>query len=308
MTLIKVDPSILQGSGQDIQGNGQNISSAGSSVLGAATGAPSYDGQFGPKVAAIGQEAYSRLGNSSDQLDNLGSRLSLKGAEFQAVDMEGESGFAGGYPLQLQGEIGGVLTNAASGLNAATSEAATRFLDVGGVLTDAGQIAWETNLAGQWISVAPYLNTIAQTAGQETLLEEAVKDTITSESESVAIPLGGLGNLLDWGKDYFEYRDQGATMVASAIGVDTSISVVGEVGGSMIGGLIGGAIGTFLLPVPGVGTVAGEALGQEIGGAVGPMAAKWAMDNIHISSAGNESLHDLAIKGVSSVLTVTPVQ
>ena len=86
MSPIKVDPPILQSSGQGIQSEGQNISSAGGKVLGAAEGAPSYDGQFGPRVSAIGQEAYAKLGSSGNQLDDIGARVSSKGLEFQAVD------------------------------------------------------------------------------------------------------------------------------------------------------------------------------------------------------------------------------
>lgn len=96
MTTIKVDPSILQSNGQNIQSEGQSISSAGSKVLGAASGAPSYEGQFGPRVYAIGQDAYSKLGSSANQLNDIGSRVYVKGVEFQVVDNESLTGF--GFP------------------------------------------------------------------------------------------------------------------------------------------------------------------------------------------------------------------
>lgn len=86
-SLIKVDPSILESSGQDIQGNGQNVSSSGSKALTAAEGAPSYNGQFGPKVAAIGQEAFARACGLAVNLTDLGERVLAKGMEFEAVDV-----------------------------------------------------------------------------------------------------------------------------------------------------------------------------------------------------------------------------
>ena len=95
MTLIKVNPSLLESSGQCLQSEGQTISSIGGNLLGAVQSAPSYDGQFGPQVSAIGQEAYSRLGNSSSHLSNLGTRLSKKGVEFQMVDDLGLSAVNG---------------------------------------------------------------------------------------------------------------------------------------------------------------------------------------------------------------------
>ena len=134
MTLIKVDPGLLQSSGQDIQGNAQTISSAGSSVLDAASSAPSYNGQFGPLVAPIGQEAYAKLGSSANQLNDIGARLSFKGTEFQAVDNESLSdiGSTGGYPFSQ-------FSDPSSGFSTIMENPTYPFLRLGGLINTTGE-------------------------------------------------------------------------------------------------------------------------------------------------------------------------
>ena len=60
--LIRVDPVILKQNSGSISGIGSNVNSSGQSASGIAQGAPSYDGQFGPRVQAIGHEALARPG------------------------------------------------------------------------------------------------------------------------------------------------------------------------------------------------------------------------------------------------------
>ncbi len=87
--IIQVDPSLLHSNANQIQEVGGDISSRISSAVSAAESAPSYDGQFGPKVAAIGAEVGTRGGNLSALLGSLGERLGIKATEFQNVDDAG---------------------------------------------------------------------------------------------------------------------------------------------------------------------------------------------------------------------------
>ena len=60
-----------------------------------ADSAPSYDGQFGPKVRSLAAEGESHLGALSDHADALSTMLQVKAEEFAAADLQSESGFAG---------------------------------------------------------------------------------------------------------------------------------------------------------------------------------------------------------------------
>jgi surface antigen len=70
-----------------MQSNGQAISSTGSNLLVVTENAPSYDGQFGPYVAALGQQAYSRASTLAGSIVDLSEHLLAKGIEFETVDM-----------------------------------------------------------------------------------------------------------------------------------------------------------------------------------------------------------------------------
>ena len=129
MTLIKVDPSLLQSSGQDIQSNAQNISSLGSQLWNVVERAPSYDSQFFPKVAAIGAEAQSRANQLSGNLANLGERLQTKAMEFEAVDNAAVDGFG-----SLIDPIDVSVTNT----EARMADFAQNYLTLGQLITYAG--------------------------------------------------------------------------------------------------------------------------------------------------------------------------
>lgn len=91
--IIRVDPSLLESEANQIQGIGQDISSLIKGLVSATQGAPSYNGQFGPRVAEIGSEAGVKSGALSNPLNDLGERLGLKGVEFANVDDAAISGF-----------------------------------------------------------------------------------------------------------------------------------------------------------------------------------------------------------------------
>jgi hypothetical protein len=247
MTFIKVDSSLLQSSGQDLQNNARNISSLGGNVLGAAQGAPSYEGQFGPQVAGIGQEAFSRLGNSSNQLNDLGARLSLKGTEFQTADNESIDQ----WPTTTS--FPGMCINQGV-IDSSTDKQIASILGLGGDLTSAGQGALDTGLV---IGVGKVLSS---------------GGTVTSTTLASGIALGDsfglLGTGMQWGKDYLDYRNYGTATVASAVMVDAEITVGSMAAGAIIGGILGSV-------VPVVGTALGATIGYELGGVVGPLAAEW---------------------------------
>lgn len=90
---IRVDPTILRQSSGNISGVGNNITQTGQSVLGVSRNAPSYNGQFGPRVQAIGQEAFARAQGISSRLNNCSYTLQNKAQMFEAADMVGVVGF-----------------------------------------------------------------------------------------------------------------------------------------------------------------------------------------------------------------------
>ena len=92
MTIIRVDPSILQGESGNIDQAGQHVDRSGANVERSARGAPSYDGQFGPKVWGIGGEARARASQLNGQLDGLAGRLGGKARAFEQADLAGQKG------------------------------------------------------------------------------------------------------------------------------------------------------------------------------------------------------------------------
>jgi hypothetical protein len=112
-----------------MQGVGQNISSIGNQLWSAVEGAPSYDFQFFPKVAAIGAEARSRAENLSSNVINLGERLQLKGYEFETVD---------NASLDSLGSITGPLDIFLRNTGGEISDFARNYLDLGHLINYTG--------------------------------------------------------------------------------------------------------------------------------------------------------------------------
>ena len=95
MTRIKVDPSILSQQAGSIQQEAVGVERAGDGAYSAARGAPSYDGQFGPRVWGIGSEALSKSKQISGQMGGLSGKLSNKAAAFDHADQAGQIGLGG---------------------------------------------------------------------------------------------------------------------------------------------------------------------------------------------------------------------
>jgi hypothetical protein len=91
--LIRVDPAILKQNSGLISSIGSNINNSGQTVSGMAQGAPSYDGQFAPRLQATGFEALSRTQGFFNQMNDLSDWLHSKAQAFEAADMAGGKGF-----------------------------------------------------------------------------------------------------------------------------------------------------------------------------------------------------------------------
>jgi len=83
---IRVNPDILNQSGNNLISTSSSVQRAGSSANSAASSAPSYDGQFGPKVKAIGNEARAIANGNAEELTNHGKKLLERATIFQTAD------------------------------------------------------------------------------------------------------------------------------------------------------------------------------------------------------------------------------
>jgi hypothetical protein len=92
MTKIRVTPSRLKTSADELQKIGAEVEDLGRQVKSAADRAPSYEGQFGPKVQALGVEAMARSQILAQNLSALAEELKVKGEEFETADLAGVLG------------------------------------------------------------------------------------------------------------------------------------------------------------------------------------------------------------------------
>lgn len=86
MTKIRVDPPVLQNMSQNIQSSSATLNSIGNNLTGNANGAPSYEGQFGPKVREIAAGGSSLAGQLAGKFSGLASWLSNKAQQFLNAD------------------------------------------------------------------------------------------------------------------------------------------------------------------------------------------------------------------------------
>ncbi len=91
--IIRVDPAVLKQCSGNISGVGNNINLTGQGVVGLSRSAPSYNGQFGPRVQAIGMEALTRSQGLSAQMNDHSTKLQVRAQAFEAADMGGVSAF-----------------------------------------------------------------------------------------------------------------------------------------------------------------------------------------------------------------------
>jgi uncharacterized protein YvpB len=86
MTKIVVDPPVLQNCSKNIFNSATTLTSVGKNIISCANSAPSYEGQFGPKVRAIAAGASSQASQLSGRLNDLVGRLGTKAQQFLDVD------------------------------------------------------------------------------------------------------------------------------------------------------------------------------------------------------------------------------
>ncbi len=86
MAKILVNPTSLKSSAKQISTVSTLIQKAGESAWNSASGAPSYEGQFGPKVHAIAQAALTRAKKQSASAKTLSSSLNKRASAFEAAD------------------------------------------------------------------------------------------------------------------------------------------------------------------------------------------------------------------------------
>ena len=78
-----------------IRGLGERHRSLAKQVEAGAESAPSYDGQFGNHVQSMGSEIFAQAGATAAKLSLLSEALLIKADEFEAAELETESGLAG---------------------------------------------------------------------------------------------------------------------------------------------------------------------------------------------------------------------
>jgi hypothetical protein len=87
MTVIRVDPPDLHRKAEDLEEVAAQFRTLAESVMRSTRGAPSYDGDFGPKVQAIGMETEARLRTLGDHVTEHALFLRTKAEAFQAADL-----------------------------------------------------------------------------------------------------------------------------------------------------------------------------------------------------------------------------
>ena len=96
--VIRVDPNTLHFYAGQLNGIAVSLRQLGSEVSAATSNAPSYDGQFGPRVASVGTEAAARYQALAGRLETLSTALRTKADEFIQADLAAEAAMMGAPP------------------------------------------------------------------------------------------------------------------------------------------------------------------------------------------------------------------
>jgi uncharacterized protein YukE len=95
MSKIRVIPSLLLEAANELQRIISEVEAVGDQVQTAASRAPSYEGQFGPKVHSLRSEAIASSRKLAQDLSTLANVLRNKGEDFESADLAGAEGLAG---------------------------------------------------------------------------------------------------------------------------------------------------------------------------------------------------------------------
>lgn len=113
MTKIRINPDELNATSQKMAGIRQRLSGLGGELMRISGSAPSYQGQFAPRVLGLSSQAHLKVINRSNQLGNQSSRLARIAKRFAQADSDfGQSGGLSGFFKtiidKVRGFFGGV--------------------------------------------------------------------------------------------------------------------------------------------------------------------------------------------------------
>jgi hypothetical protein len=97
----------------ELEASAERIRALGNQLMAAARSAPSYDGQFRPKVIGLAQEGRAQLDNRAQELTARSADLRMRADAFEQVDRQWEEALAGiswqgpFMPTDVQGAIPG---------------------------------------------------------------------------------------------------------------------------------------------------------------------------------------------------------
>ena len=92
MTFIRVDPPSLSEKARELEQYADQIRRLADRVVASAEGAPSFDGQFGPKVRALAGQAHAELSRRAVTLQDRAEQLAAIAARFEQADLESVAG------------------------------------------------------------------------------------------------------------------------------------------------------------------------------------------------------------------------
>jgi uncharacterized protein YukE len=141
MRTIRVDPAQLKDQSTSIQRVGQQVRKLGEAVSSTASRAPSYDGQFGPRVIALTLEVSTGLSRAAGRLAEHGDALHKRGDAFEQTDQQSIEAWG-----QMTRDFAVGMDTGTLGRDAALSIMMTGLGDnlrLGNLLSDGGKPWWQ---------------------------------------------------------------------------------------------------------------------------------------------------------------------
>ena len=102
MTYIRVDPPSLRQQAKELEQHAEQLHQLAERVLASAEVAPSYDGQFGPKVRGLAAQAHAELSRRAANLQEFAEQLGVIAGRFEQADLESVAGMEG-LAVRMQG-------------------------------------------------------------------------------------------------------------------------------------------------------------------------------------------------------------
>jgi len=92
MSYIRVDPPSLRERANDLEQYAEQVRRLADQVVASAEGAPSFEGQFGPKVRALAAQAHAELSRRAADIHERAEQLGAIAARFEQADLESVAG------------------------------------------------------------------------------------------------------------------------------------------------------------------------------------------------------------------------